>query len=248
MSADLAGASPPSIETRGLTRRFGGLCALDHLDLTVARGEAIAVFGANGAGKTTLLRLLTGALRPTGGSVRVAGLDPRRHERAVRRLFGVVAHPTFLYEALSAHENLTFFARLYGLPDPAGRARRLLASVGLEARWDEPIRVLSRGMQQRTALARALLHDPEILLLDEPFTGLDPQGSAWLLATLGALRRQGRTLLLVTHDPARGAVLSDRWILLARGRLVGRGGWDGPQSEALSRALIGCVPAPADRT
>ena len=225
------------LEARALTRRFGARLALDRLDLTVAAGEAIAVFGPNGAGKSTLCRLLTSTLRPTAGTLRVAGQDPRRQERTVKRMFGVVSHQTFLYDGLSARENLLFFARLSGVPQPAARVETLLGTVGLGDRGDDPVRGFSRGMQQRLALSRALLHEPEILLLDEPFTGLDPQATRWLEATITDLRRRGTTLLMVTHDPARGLALSDRWILLARGRLTASGASPGTAREALEERL-----------
>ena len=221
------------LESKGLTRRFGARVALDRLDLTVAAGEAIAVFGPNGAGKSTLCRLLTSTLKPTSGTIRVAGQDPRRQELTVKRMFGVVSHHTFLYDALSARENLLFFARLSGVEDPAPRVEAMLQTVGLADRGDDPVRGFSRGMQQRIALSRALLHAPEILLLDEPFTGLDPQATRWLESTITALRAGGTTILMVTHDPARGLALSDRWILLSRGRLTASG-----QSRATARETL----------
>jgi heme exporter protein A len=242
----MPGAGPPApiLQARGLTRRFGARVAVDRLDLDVAPGEALAIFGPNGAGKSTLCRLLTSTLRPTGGTLRVAGQDPRRNERSVKRMFGVVSHQTFLYDALSARENLLFFARLSGVADPGARVDALLDEVGLADRGDDPVRGFSRGMQQRVALSRAMLHEPEILLLDEPFTGLDPQASRWLEATILALRRSGTTILLVTHDPARGLELSDRWILLARGRIAASGPSGATDLAALERALgaHGTVP------
>jgi ABC-type multidrug transport system ATPase subunit len=210
--------------------------ALDRLDLAVGAGEALTVFGPNGAGKSTLCRLLTSTLKPTSGSLRVAGHDPRRQELAVKRMFGVVSHQTFLYDALSARQNLLFFARLAGVPAPAARVEALLRAVGLDERGDDPVRSFSRGMQQRLALSRALLQEPEILILDEPFTGLDPLAARWLEETIAALRAQGTTLLLVTHDPARGLALSDRWILLARGRLAASG-----DSRLTARASLTAV-------
>ena len=225
------------LEASALTRRFGARVAVDRLDLTVAAGEALAIFGPNGAGKSTLCRLLTSTLKPTSGTLRVAGKDPRRHELPVKRMFGVVSHHTFLYDALSARDNLLFFARLFGVPEPAARVAALLGTVGLADRADDPVRGFSRGMQQRLALARALLHEPEILLLDEPFTGLDPQATRWLQSTLADLHGRGTTVLLVTHDPARGLELSDRWILLSRGRLAASGDSRSTRRERLEEAL-----------
>jgi heme exporter protein A len=232
------------LEAKGLTRRFGARVALDRLDLAVAAGEAIAIFGPNGAGKSTLCRLLTSTLKPTSGTLRVAGHDPRRQELTVKRMFGVVSHHTFLYDALSARENLLFFARLCGVADPAARVEAMLRTVGLSDRGDDPVRGFSRGMQQRIALSRALLHEPEILLLDEPFTGLDPQATRWLESTIAGLRAAGTTILMVTHDPARGLALTDRWILLSRGRLTAGGDSRTTSREALEDRLsaVGTVP------
>ena len=203
----------------------------------MAPGEALAVFGPNGAGKSTLCRLLTSTLKPTSGTLRVAGHDPARAELRVKRMFGVVSHQTFLYDALSARENLLFFARLSGVADPGARVARLLAEVGLAERGDDVVRSFSRGMQQRVALSRALLHEPEILLLDEPFTGLDPQATRWLEETIASLHSGGTTILLVTHDPARGLALSDRWIVLSRGRLRASGVSRQTERHALEQML-----------
>jgi len=235
------------LEASALTRRFGARVALDRLDLTVAKGEAIAIFGPNGAGKSTLCRLLTSTLKPTSGSIRVAGQDPRRQELAVKRMFGVVSHHTFLYDGLSARENLLFFARLSGVRQPAARVEELLRTVGLPDRGDDAVRGFSRGMQQRVALARALLHEPEILLLDEPFTGLDPQATRWLTTTIAELHGGGTTILMVTHDPARGLSLTDRWILLSRGRLTASGDSAATSREMLEERLsaVGTVPGVA---
>jgi heme exporter protein A len=210
----------------------------------VGAGETVAIFGPNGAGKSTLCRLLTSTLKPTSGILRVAGHDPRKQEQKVKRMFGVVSHQTFLYDALSARENLVFFARLSGVLDPAARVDALLQTVGLGDRGDDPVRGFSRGMQQRVALSRAMLHEPEILLLDEPFTGLDPQATRWLESTIASLHARGTTILLVTHDPARGLRLTERWILLSRGRLTASGDSRLTRREALEEALgaVGTVP------
>ena len=220
-----------------MTRRFGARVALDRLDLVLQAGESLAVFGPNGAGKSTLCRLLTSTLKPTSGTLRVAGHDPRRQELVVKRLFGVVSHQTFLYDALSARENLLFFARLWDVAAPAARAQALLAAVGLEERADDPVGGFSRGMQQRVALARALLHEPKILVLDEPFTGLDQEAARWLASTIASLHARGTTILFVGHDAARGLALSDRWILLARGRLRASGDSRTTARESLEAAL-----------
>jgi len=216
---------------RGLTRRFGATTALDGVDLTVRRGEPLALFGVNGAGKTTLLSLLSGGLKPTRGSLSIEGLDPRRAPAQARGRIGLLAHHTLLYDDLSATENLVFFAKLHGLPNPLDRARALLDGVGLADRADEPVRTFSRGMQQRVALARALLHDPSLLLLDEPSSGLDARSSARLEATLRAAASRGATWVIATHDVEEGLALCPRWLVLSRGRVIDGGSHVGEDAD-----------------
>jgi heme exporter protein A len=224
--------SEPLLRALGITRRFGAFTALDGIDLDVRRGESLAIFGPNGAGKTTLLRILARALRPTSGTVRFEGVD-ERDDLAVRARIGLLSHHTFLYDDLTARDNLLFFARLHGVAAPEARADALLAEVGLERRGDDPVRAYSRGMQQRLALARALVHEPELLLLDEPFSGLDPHAGARLRATLETVRQSGRALLLTTHDVGEGLDLSDRFVFLARGRVTASGASAGTDRAAL---------------
>lgn len=224
--------SAPLLRAAGITRRFGAFTALDGVDLDVTRGEAVAIFGPNGAGKTTLLRILARALRPSAGSVRFEGVD-ERDDLAVRARIGLLSHHTFLYDDLTARDNLAFFARLHGVPSPESRADALLAEVGLDRRGDDPVRAFSRGMQQRLALARALVHEPELLLLDEPFSGLDPHAGARLRGTLEAVRAAGRALILTTHDVGEGLDLTDRFVFLARGRITLAGASAGTDRAAL---------------
>ena len=216
-------AAEASIRASALCRKFGARLALDQLDLQVTRGESVALFGPNGAGKTTLVRILTLCLRASGGSFSICGLDPRRDDLRIRRRIGLVSHESFLYDDLTAAENLVFFARLYGVSDPAARAAVLLDAFGLAHRAADPLRAFSRGMRQRTSLARALVHDPELVFLDEPFSGLDPHAARTLQQRLTQLRRDRRTILLVTHDLASGLALSDRWIVLRQGRIAAEG-------------------------
>lgn len=180
--------------------------------------------GPNGAGKSTLLRLLAGLARPSAGSVRIEG---------GRRSIGLLSHQSLLYNDLTAVENLAFAARLYGLEDPAGAARTRLASVGLAERADEPVAKLSRGMIQRVAIARALLHAPRVLLLDEPFTGLDAQSSEQLVARLAAERAAGRALVVASHD------VHEAWGLATHTHLMVRGSWvaSGPREASLDGFL-----------
>jgi len=227
--------SPPAIATRGLEKRFGWAVALAGVDLVVPTGTALAVLGPNGAGKSTLLRLLAGLARPSAGSVEIAGR--RAHGREARAKVGLIGHETFLYPALSARENLVFSARLYGVPDPGARADRLLAEAGLSGVADRAVGGFSRGMAQRVAIARGLVHDPAVLLLDEPFTGLDRPSAARLAERLAELRSERRTLVLVTHDVASATRLVDSAIVMARGRIAHRSTGNDLDAASLDRAL-----------
>lgn len=214
--------SPPeaAIRARGLDKRFGPVVALGGIDLDVAPGATLAVLGPNGAGKSTLLRLLAGLSRPSRGSLRVG--SGRESRLAARGRVGYVGHATFLYPALTARENLVFAARLYGVTEPAGRAAALLDAHDLGAVADRLAGGFSRGMAQRLAIARGLVHDPPIVLLDEPFAGLDRSSSARLSVALRRMRTEGRTLVLVTHEIGIASALADSAIVLARGRIVHR--------------------------
>ena len=209
--------SPP-VRACGLTKHYGARTVLRQIDLELAAGRAVALRGGNGAGKTTLLRCLASLLRPTSGQVwwfgRAASESP-----ALRRWVGMVAHESRLYPHLTLHENLLFVGRMYGVPEPAGRADQLLADAGLAAHGERLPGQVSRGMAQRVAVARALVHQPPILLLDEAFSGLDVDGHGWLMNTLSALRAGGCAICFTTHDPAVADQLADETWELHRGRL-----------------------------
>jgi heme exporter protein A len=225
----------PAIAARGLGKRFGWAVALEGVDIELAPGASLAVLGANGAGKSTLLRLLAGLARPSAGSVEIGG--ERAHGRAARARVGLIGHDTFLYAALTARENLLFAARLHGVAAPAARADALLAEAGLASVANRAVGGFSRGMAQRVAIARSLVHDPSVVLLDEPFTGLDRLSAQRLAERLGRLRADGRTLVLVTHDVAAAARLAGSAIVLARGRIAHRS--PGPlDAAALEGALV----------
>jgi len=230
-----------AIEARGLEKRFGPVSALAGLDLSVPGGASLAVVGPNGAGKTTLLRLVAGLARPTAGTLQVG--PPERDRRARRAGVGYLGHATLLYPALTARENLVFAGRLQGLADPEARAEAGLGEHALEAFADRPVGEFSRGMAQRVAIARALVHEPPLLLLDEPFTGLDPDAAEALAARLARLHDVGgRTVVLVTHDLARAAAFAERVVVLRRGALqvdVERAGADGDAFAATLRAALG---------
>lgn len=227
------------VVARRLTRRFGTQTALDGVDLDVRRGEPLALFGVNGAGKTTLLRLLSGGLKPTTGSLSIEGIDSRRAPASARGRIGLLSHHTLLYDDLSARENLAFFARLHGLHRPDDRARELLDDVGLADRADEAVSGFSRGMQQRVALARALLHDPSLLLLDEPSSGLDARASASLRIALRDAASRGATWVMATHDLEEGLDLCPRWIAMRRGRVIDGGVSSGADADRLRELVRG---------
>jgi heme exporter protein A len=205
------------IETRSLRKAFGLRPVLRGVDLDIAPGEFVALLGPNGAGKTTLMRILATLSRPTSGLVRVAGYPLPAGAAEVRQRLGVVSHHTLLYSDLTAEENLAFYARLYALPTPAARIAAVLEQVGLDRRRRDLVRTFSRGMQQRLAIARALLPDPAVMLFDEPYTGLDPDASLMLDDVLRAVALTGRTVLISTHDLPRGLSLADRVVILAYG-------------------------------
>jgi heme exporter protein A len=208
-----------AISAEKLSKAYGRTWALRGVDLEVLTGERVALLGPNGAGKSTLMRLIATLTRPTRGSLRVCGLDPVRQTREVRRLIGVVAHRPYLYEDLTARENLEFYGKLYGVREAGERYGPLLELAGLARAADSPVRTYSRGMQQRLALVRSLLHEPRVLLLDEPETGLD-QEALRLLETVVRSPDAGRTVLFSTHNHDLGLRLADRVIVLAGGVVV----------------------------
>lgn len=210
----------PALEARGVEKWYGPLPAVRGVDFSLPAGEFLTLFGPNGAGKTTLLRLLSGTVRPTSGEIRVGGERIADEGEAWRARIGVLSHQSFLYGGLSAEENLDLYGRLYGLDGRRERVAAGLRDVGLWERRGDRVRTFSRGMQQRLALARTLLHDPEVVLLDEPYTGLDPHAAAMLRAVLERLRDGERTVVLVTHNLAEGLELADRVVVQVGGRWV----------------------------
>ncbi len=212
--------SDPYLEIQGLKKSFGLKPVLRGIDLTLPRGERMALMGANGAGKTTLLRILAALTKPGSGSVTINGLDIERDAQQVRRLVGFVAHQPYLYDELSALENLLFFGKMYGVKDAPARSQQLLKRIGLQRRAGDRVGTFSRGMVQRLSLARALLHAPQFLLLDEPDTGLDLEGVQVVTDLLDEHTRQGGTALFTTHQPERAFALTNNIITLRGGRII----------------------------
>jgi heme ABC exporter ATP-binding subunit CcmA len=214
------------IETRSLTKAYDLLPVLRKLDLTINRGEFVALLGPNGSGKSTLIRLLAALSKPTAGTIHIGGWELPREAHAVRAQIGLVSHKPLLYDNLTARENLQFFSRLYNLTDSSARIADLLERVGLAKRGDDLVRTYSRGMQQRLSIARALLHNPDVLLLDEPYTGLDQDASVTLDGLLEEAQRHGHTILMATHQLDRAVRLASRVLILSRGAV----GYDAPTS------------------
>jgi heme exporter protein A len=210
----------PAVETKGLVKWYGAHPALRGVDLCVGKGEILALFGPNGAGKSTLLRILAGLVRPTAGSAQVAGIEVGRNGEGVRRVIGVLAHGHQLYETLTGRENLLFAATMLGLNRPAQRVAEVLAKVGLGAAAEGRVRTFSSGMKRRLALAKLMLREPKVMLLDEPFTNLDLQATKLLEEFLLTSKTSGVTTLLATHNLTMGFAVADRMAILEQGRLV----------------------------
>lgn len=208
------------IEVKGLVKKFGFRTVLRKVDLSLQKGDFLALFGHNGAGKTTLIRILCSLMKPTSGEIRIAGLDPHHDREALCKAIGVISHRTFLYQNLSAFENLRFYGRMYDVMDLKDRIESLLDLVGLVKYRNDPVNTFSRGMQQRLAVARAIINDPRILFLDEPYTGLDQHGAEDLKKLLMGFRDQGKTVLMTSHDLDRGLELCNQSAILKAGRLV----------------------------
>ena len=226
-----------AIEVEGLEKGFGEWPVLWGLDLTVGWGEFLALLGANGVGKSTLLRILSTQARTDAGAVLVSGYDLRRRPQAVRRRVGVIGHQTFLYDDLTCRENLVYYGRLFGLKEPGRWAGEALSRLGLSQRADQRVRTLSHGMQKRVAIARAILHQPPVLLLDEPETGLDRGSVAVLKALLDEWTASGRTVVMTTHNVELGFSWSDRVGVLSRGRAHFCGSSEYPDAAGFRQML-----------
>jgi heme exporter protein A len=210
----------PAIAVRGLTKSFGSHAALKGVDLRIEPGESVVIFGPNGAGKTTLIKILATIMNPSSGEVLIDGMSTKDNAENIRRRIGVITHQTFLYSNLTAYENLNFYCRLYDVPSSDSRIKDVAATVEMTSRLNDRVSTLSRGMQQRLSIARALLHQPSILLLDEPETGLDQQAVTILRESMKSDRNRKSSIVLTTHNLERGLELSDRLLILSRGKIV----------------------------
>jgi heme exporter protein A len=210
----------PYIEARGLTKKFGNKTALRNIDIFLAEGDSLALFGPNGAGKSTLIQVLCSLLQPTSGSVRVAGYEARRDRQALHQIVGLIGHQTFLYPQLTAYENLKFYGAMYSVERLNERISEVLDLVGLSDHRNDAVQNFSRGMQQRLSIGRAIIHDPTILFLDEPFTGLDQQGRQDFIKLILHFRDQGKTVIMASHQLNLGLELCDLAAILKSGQIV----------------------------
>ncbi len=191
-----------------------------NINLRIEKGEFLTIFGPNGAGKTTLIKIMSTLVSPTSGKVVIDGFDIKENPVEIRKKIGVISHETYLYHELTGAENLRFFGRMYGTPDIENRIGELIKQVGLAYRKNDRVRTFSRGMKQRLSIARALIHDPPILFLDEPYTGLDQHASATFDRILGGMNAHDKTRVLISHDIERGISMCDRAIILTNGHIA----------------------------
>ena len=215
----MSGPDSPAILACGLTKAFGTRKALDRVSFELPEGAFLSIFGSNGAGKTTLLRVLSTLVRPTGGKASLCGIDLAEEPDKARGLVGMISHQSMLYPDLTAEENLLLYAELYGVSDPKARVGELLEAVGLAHRRLDAVRTFSRGMTQRVSIARALVHDPAVVFLDEPYSGLDPHAVEIFDELIDSVRGD-RTFVMVSHDLAKGFEMCTHALVLARGRIV----------------------------
>lgn len=208
------------IEALNVTKKFGPFCALDSVNLTIPEGQWCLLYGPNGAGKTTLIKILATLMRPTGGTVRLMGCDPKKDSETIRRRLGLIGHQTHLYEDMTGRENLALTASLYGVDQRSERIERVLKQVELAEWGDAKVRILSNGMKKRLSLARMFLIEPRVLLLDEPYAGLDARSMELLTSLLIFFKEGGGTILLSTHHPRTlAAAPVDRLLVLSRGQI-----------------------------
>ena len=213
-------ANTLALESENIRKTFGHFTALAGVTLSIRRGEFVTLFGRNGAGKTTFLKVAATLVRPTAGKLRIEGVDIDDNSEEARRHIGFLSHNTYVYRDLNPLENLRFFSKLYGVDGSDERLKSLLDRVGLRRRMNDPVRAFSRGLNQRVGIARVMLHDPSLILLDEPYTGLDANAVETLNAMLDEAHSRGKTVILTTHDLEHGLRASTRAVIIDRGRVV----------------------------
>ena len=220
MNKTESAATTWAIEVEALSKSFGSNRALSDIDLKVGRGEHVTIFGPNGAGKTTLVKVLSTLSKPSAGMVRVDGEDIRNDPVKIRRRISLVSHETFLYDDLTVYENLRFYGKMYDVPDLEEHVHEVVSRVKLESRLHDQVGILSHGMQQRVSIARAIIHNPSILFLDEPEVGLDPRAVIMLRDVLESINTPERTIVMTTHNLKQGIEMGDRVVILNRGKIV----------------------------
>lgn len=208
------------VEIRSIEKSFGNILALQGIDLGVVKGEFLTIIGPNGAGKTTLLKILSTLMKPSSGEGKVVGFNIREDQENLRRSIGILSHYTFLYENLTAYENLKFYAGLYDVENIERGIKTVIEQVGLETRLHDTVRTFSRGMKQRLSIARCIIHDPPLLLLDEPYTGLDRWSDKKFTNILRTFHRGGKSIIMTTHNLSSCLELSDRIVILSSGRII----------------------------
>lgn len=223
-----------AIEAKRVSKVFGARKAVDDVSFDLPEGAFLSIFGANGAGKTTLLRVLSTLARPTEGKASICGIDLKEDPDEARGIIGVISHASMLYPDLTAEENLVLYAKLYGVENPRQRSLDLLEAVGLSHRRLDLVRTFSRGMTQRTSIARALVHDPKVVFLDEPYSGLDPH-AVDIFDELIRSQRTGRTFVMVSHDLQKGYAMCSHALVMARGRVVSFGRKDDVDFDRFSQ-------------
>lgn len=208
------------IEIKKLTKQADNKTILKGIDLTIKKGETVGILGPNGAGKSTLLKVLATLVKPSTGEVSIGGFDLKKNQAEIKKLFGYLPHSSLLYDHYSPLENLVFFGKIYGVKNAEERAIQLVKEVGLSFFLNDPVKNFSRGMIQRIAIARAIIHEPAILLLDEPHTGLDQGAIGILNNVILSMKEKGATTLMVTHDFKQAAELCDRIIIIKNGKIA----------------------------
>ena len=235
------GSAVAAIETKKLSKVFGNRKAVDDVTISVPKGAFLSIFGPNGAGKTTLLRMLSTLSRATSGTAKLMGVDLKEEPDRARDHIGLISHNSMLYPDLTAEQNLMIYARLYGVVEPEARVLDLLEAVELKHRRLDVVRTFSRGMTQRLSIARALVHDPDVVFLDEPYSGLDPH-AVEIFDELIERQREGRTFVMVSHDLQKGFAMCTHALVLAKGRVVAfdeKGAFDFDEFSALYRSTVG---------